>query len=212
VKAAAASLASDEQARRVLGHILERSEYAGRRIDDEAWLAFGERIRAWLDGFQGWMVDLSATAPFLYWTILVGLLLVALALIAHIVFSVRVALRASRPEEPEPFAAPRERDLVAEAAALAETGRYLDAARTMQLACLELLLRSGAIRLARGEANRRLRHELAAAPIPEAQRRSLGELLARLERQVFRDREEDRGLYEGWRTLHGGLRAGVRSA
>jgi hypothetical protein len=201
----AGALPSDAEVRRLTAEILARPEYGHRRTDEAAWLDFFERLRAWIDGAFGWLNELAVAAPVLYWTLFAGLLLLALAMLGHVVVAVRAALRAPVPPRPaRPGAAAR--DFAAEAEALAAEGRFLDAARRLQLACLELLISRGEVRLSRSETNRSLRRELARAPLPEEQRRAFAELLVRLERQVFRDRDEDRTLYDGWRGLHGALR------
>lgn len=206
--AARAASPSDAEIQRTLGEVLARPEYAHRKTDEQAWLDLFERVEKWLDGLQLWMFDLSVQAPLLYWILLLGLLGVALALLAHIVISVRAALRAPEPEAARAASASR-RDLAAEAEALAARGSYLEASRRMHLACLEILLDRGLVDLRRGETNRKLRRELEKAPLSGLQRRTLGDLLGRLERQIFRDRFEDRALYEGWRGLHRELRTGA---
>jgi len=200
------ALPPDAEVQRVLAELLAQPRYARRKTDDQAWLELLERLGAWLDGFQLWMADLSAAAPLLYWTLLLGLLGVGVALVAHMGLSLRAALRAPEARR-VPTGAPANRDLAAEAQALASHGRFLEASRSMHLACLEVLVERGWVDLRRGETNRNLRHKLARAPLPAPQRRALAELLTRLERQVFRDRLEDRSLFEDWRGLHRELRA-----
>jgi hypothetical protein len=198
---------SDEEVRRAAAEVLARPDYAGRKVDEAAWLAFLQRIRDAFEGFQGWMIDLSTAAPLLYWTIIGSLLLISIGLFAHLAWTVRVALRAAEPEEPQRAVAPR-RDLHAEAEAAAREGRYLAAVRLLHADCLEVLLRREVIAVGRGATNRDLRRQLARSGLPEAQQRSFAELLDALERQLFRDREDDRDLYFAWLRLAAEVRSG----
>jgi hypothetical protein len=188
---------ADEQVQELARAILARSQYA-------RWHSHG----GWLFGFlrdlerqlQA-LANLADTRPVLFAVILTALLVVAAALLAHVVYSVRVALRATRP----PAAAPRPPEqprFVEEADALAAAGRPLDAAHHLQLAVLALLLRRRVLELGRGEPNRTLRRRLRAAAIPDTERREILGLLDRFEARWFRDRTEDPDLYRGWRQLY----------
>lgn len=200
----AGSAASDEEVRRLAGELLSRGEYARYRIDEEAWLAFFERMARGLDSLRAWFDALHVESPLLYWSAVIALALVAVALLAHMTWSVRAALRAEVPDGAGPAAGPQ-RDLAEEAARLAAEGRFLAAARRLEHACLDELMAQGAIELARGDANRVLRHRLCDAPLPEPWRRELLALLDRLESRLFRDPVDDADLYRGWRTLHARL-------
>jgi hypothetical protein len=198
---------SDDAVRTLAAEVLARSEYAQyRTLESDLVRNVLERIArllAWLDG-------LWTTNPALYVALFVGLTVLAAALLAHVVWSVRVALASTAPLPPAArgAAAP---DLAAEAAALAERARFLEAAHTLQLACLGTLLSGGALELERHEPNRTLRARLLAARgLPEAERREFLELLDRLEARWFRDRRPahgDRELFAAWRALHRRLRA-----
>jgi hypothetical protein len=125
-------------------------------------------------------------------------------LLAHIVWSIRSALappvaqRASQ-RAPEP---PRFSE---EAHALAQAGRYLEAAHRFHLASLELLLRDGALELARHEPNSKLRERLARSALPPDLRSELIRSLDSLQARWFRERRGGRDLYEAWRALHARL-------
>ena len=200
--------ASDEEVRRLAGDLLSREEYARYRIDEEAWLAFFQRLTRGLDSLLAWFDGLRIESPLLYWSALIALALVAIALLAHVAWSIRAALRAGAPDDARAAAGPR-RDLVDEAARLASEGRFLDAARRLEHACLDELMAQGAIELARGDANRVLRRRLSDAPLPEPRRRELLGLLDRLESRLFRDPIDDAELYLGWRRLHTQLQGGA---
>jgi hypothetical protein len=170
-------------------------------------------VRNVLDGLSNlldWLEGLSATNPALYAVLLTALLLLAAALLAHVVWSVRVALRATAPLAMPAHAASGP-DLAAEANALAESARFLEAAHTLQLACLACLLSGGALELERHEPNRTLRARLLGArALPDAERREFLDLLDRLEARWFRDRSpapDDRELFAAWRGLYRRLRA-----
>lgn len=193
--------ASDDEIRRLAVEVLSGDEYARYRIDEEAWLAFFHRLARALDSLRAWFDGLRIESPLLYWSALVALALVAIGLLFHVAWSIRAALRASVPDDEQGFAVPR-RDLAFEAARLASEGRFLDAARRLEHACLEELMAQGAIELARGDANRVLRRRLSEAPLPEPRRRELLGLVDRLESRLFRDPVDDAELYQGWRRFH----------
>jgi hypothetical protein len=189
---------SDAHVRALAEEILRRGEYAN-------W-----RSMQWLERALAWLSQLSENRPPLYWVLLAVLLLLALVLIAHVTIAVRAALAVPPPATPEPPGATGV-EFVVEAEALAASGRFLEAARRLQLAVIQLLLRRRVVTLARSESNRILRARLRDAPLTEADRRDLVALVDRFERSWFRDRAGDRALYEAWRGLHERL-AGVRAA
>ncbi len=198
----------DDALRALAREILERHEYARwRPLDSETLRGLLDRMTRFVD----WMGELSQTQPLLWAAILGGLLLVALLLLAHVVIALRSALAAPGPAV-SPRASASGPQFLGEAQALARDGRYLEAARRLQLACLESLLSRGQLELQRFEANRTLRRRIAASELPPAQRSELLTLLQRLETRIFRDRTEDRGLYEAWLALHGRLAAAAPTA
>lgn len=201
------SAASDEEVRRVARELLAGDEYARFRIDEEAWLAFFERLARGLDALRLWFEGLRVESPLFYWGTLLGLTLLAIVLLGHVVWSIRAALRAEPPDDPR-VAAPG-RDLAEEAARLAAAGRFLDAARRLEHACLEELVARGWIELGRGDANSVLRRRLGDAPLAAPRRRELLALVDRLEARLFRDPVDDAELYRSWRRLHARLRDGV---
>jgi hypothetical protein len=199
----------DEAVRALAREIVAREDYARFRPLDAEWLA---RLLRRLADLIVSLSDLWETDPALYVLLVLGLAALAAALIAHVVWSVRRALSASVPAAPRP-AAPR-LDLAADAAALARDGRLLEAAHALQLACLEALVRGGALELRRHEPNQTLRERLARSPLPDAERREFLALLGRLETRWFRDRAagpDDGPLFEAWRALHDRLAPGLRA-
>src|SRR6266705_826814 len=137
----------------------------------------------WLMSFLAWLSGLWETDPVLYWAMLAGSLAVA---------------PPARPPRPD-GAAPR---FLEEADALARRGLFLEAARRVQLAALDLLLRARVLELGRSDPNRTLRRRLRDAALPEAERGDLLALIDWLEQRWFRDRSEERELYDRWRSLH----------
>jgi hypothetical protein len=189
--------ASDERVRELAADILAREEYAAFRVDLEAW----KGLLGWLADWAAWLENLRVASPALYGLLLAGLLFVALVLLAHVVWTVSLALRMPPPATASSAAQPGP-GLLDQAESLAREGRFLEAARRVELATLALLLEERVIELARSEPNRVLRRRLRAAPLPAAERRQLLGLLDRLESGLFRDRLEDPELYAGWRALH----------
>src|SRR5438128_1184921 len=120
---------SDEHVRALAVTILKRSEFA-------FW-----HDTPGLISFLAWLSGLWETDPVLYWAMLAGLVAVALLLLAHVTWAVRRALAVpapARPPRPDTAAPP----FLEEADALARRGMFLEAARRVQLAALDLLLRA----------------------------------------------------------------------
>jgi hypothetical protein len=190
---------SDQHVREVARAVLQRSTYADWQRN-EAMTAWLDQLWRWLQQFNFQMGDLSATRPLLYWTIVGGLLLAAALLLAHVVWTIRAALASAAP--PRPPVAAAGTSLAAEAEALARQGRFLDAARRLQLGAIDLLLRDRTISLSRFEPNRVLRRRLERAALPAAERQALLGLVDRLETAWFRDRVDDAELYRSWNGLY----------
>jgi hypothetical protein len=191
----------DERVRELARTVLARPEYARfRPIDDELMTRFFD----WLRSALRWLTGLHETSPLLWYALFFALLITTGALIAHIVWTVRVALRTAQLAQPrrEPDALPSfDRD----AERLAAAGRLLEAAHAMHLACIERLLRRSALELRRHEPNTTLRQRLGAAALAPAQRQEFLRLLDALEARWFRDPRpdaRDSALFEDWRALH----------
>lgn len=190
---------ADEHVRAVAREILSRPPYGAwhdtRALSSLRWL------KDLLEGWNDWVSGLPAFAQIV---LLGGMLTLSALLLTHVVWSLVAALRTPRPDAaPAPAAsAPGFAD---EADALAAQGRFLDAAHRLQLATIALLVTQRRLTLSRFEANRVLRRRVREAALPLADRRSLLELVDRLERGWFRDRAGDAALYDAWRALHARL-------
>jgi hypothetical protein len=196
---------SDEEIRTAATEVLAREEYARFRWVEPEWtLAF----QRWLESAILWLRDLGDTSPFLLFLLLGGLLVLALLMIAHIVWSLRVAMRGSPESATRPR--PREtRDFTAEAERLASEGDTLGACRALQLACLDLLLRGGTVELARHHGNATLRDRVRRSSLAPSLRDELIAAIDALERGWFRDRETSADLYADWQRVHRGLRGAI---
>jgi HEPN domain-containing protein len=190
----------DAEVRALAGAILKRTEFAVWH--DVPWLL---SALAWLSGL--WRTD-----PVLYWALLVGLVALAAILLTHAAWAVRRALAVPAPRAPSRPGSAASPPFLEEADVLAERGKFLEAARRVQLAALDLLLRARVVELGRSDPNRTLRRRLHDAALPEAERHDLLALIDRLERRWFRDRHEDRELYDRWRRLHVRLGAVLKLA
>ena len=188
---------SDEQIRSLAAEILSRDEYFRPGIAHEAWRELLTRIL----GFFDFLDALRIASPLIYWLILGALLLAALVLLAHVVWTVRLALRMPGPEARERARAPGP-GFLAQAESLAREQCYLEAARRVELGVIELLLRRRVIELSRSDPGRELREQVRGSALPEAERSSLISLQRRLEAGLFREHAADRVLYQAWLDLH----------
>ncbi|GEM_PF-3252550 len=191
-------LPSDDALRSLASQILARPEYAKFRPFDEVWWL---HLKSAVLRLQSWVANLD---PWLYATILGGLVFLLALLIFHIVWSLRAALGAAS-NVPHRAANTHATALDVQARRLAEEGYFLDAAHQMHLACIDRLLREGVFELHRHDPNRTLRRRLKATSMREDLKTAFISLLERLERRWFRDHTEDpsdRELYDEWRDLH----------
>lgn len=184
-----------DDAVRALAHaILDRPEYGLWRPS-----RFGE----WLGRVVEWFASLLATSPLLFWVIVAALTLTLFGIVAHLVWTVRKGIATeANADAPRADDGPR---FAEEADALARRGRFLDAARVMQLGAIDRLVRAGRLRLGRGDPNAVLRRRLGEASLADGVRRDLLAAIADLERRWFRDRDEDEDLYRRWLGVHAAL-------
>lgn len=204
-----ASLPTPEAVREAVREVYLRPEFRPPERDFGDWVMDQvARFVSWLGSLLGGVRGLEASAPFLFWTIVVVLVASLLAVVAHLVWTAvsagRAPRRAKRRETPD--AAPgRPRGAVdweEEARRLAAAGRWREAAMALYAA---LLLRMDARDLLRfdpaktpGDYRREVRKDPAAG-------RALGAFLRGFEPVAFGNRPLDA---EGWRALSDAARDG----
>jgi len=199
-------LMTDPEIQSLAREILARDAYARwRPLRAEGFLEFLRTVLHWFEVLTTSMHDLWVTRPLVYAALVGALLLLATLLLAHIAYALRVAL-SKHGSPPPPRADAQEPRFLEEAETLASTGRFLEASHCLELAVIDVLLRGHLLELARSDPNRILRHRLREAPLPNPERQDVISLLDRFETKWFRDRSEDRCLYEDWRNLFDRLR------
>ncbi len=199
---------SDERAREVALDVASRARYARYAVTDDSVMM---RILAQLGDLLDWMDALRDRSPGLWLLFMLGLLALCAVLLAHVVWTIRSALNASAPVADAAPAGER-KSLAREAEALAASGRHLDAAHALHLACIERLVERGVLELRRHDPNATLRERLSAGRLAPGERGEFLQLLDWLEARWFRDRAPDARdveLFSAWRTLHARLTAGV---
>lgn len=195
----------DEHVRELAREILRQSEFARHRFTNPELPAWLEQLLEWFGGLFGTMHRLQIEQPVLYFAVLIGLTLVALGLIAHVIYTIRRAMSATVVETPPPVVV-RHVDLAQRAHDEAHRGAYLEAARAMHLACLDFLLERGWLELSRADPNAVLRTRIEATALPAAEKSRFSSLLDRLELQCFRAGRAEADLYQAWRRLYDRLR------
>jgi hypothetical protein len=182
---------SDDAVRALAREILDRPEYSYWRPG---------KVGEWLE----WFAKLFDTNPVLFWEIVAALALTLLAIVVHVVWTLRKGL-AMTPDGGDVVRADDRPRFADEAEALARRGRFVDASRAMQLGAIDRLVRAGHLRLGRGDPNTVLRRRLGETTLADDVRRDLLAAVAELERRWFRDRVEDEALYHRWRRVHAAL-------
>jgi len=201
-----ADAVTDEGAREAAVEVATRWHYARYAIPERVDPA---SLLHWLSDFLAWMARLYLESPALWLLLVVGLLALSLALLGHVIWTVRLAMRANEAAQPPPRSKETAR-LDETAEAFARAGHFLDAAHAMHLACVERLVAGGVVELRRHDPNPTLRARLARAALSDADRDEFLRLLAWLERRWFRDRvpePRDAELFAAWRALHARLPA-----
>ena len=150
--AKAAAAPTDDQVHSKIGEILSRSDFAPRTDD---WL---RHVLDLLDRFFKWLGTLYDNSPPLFWTLLIGCLLVLALLIWHIVWTVRKAFFGSRGSALDSAAADERRRLSsecrAEATRQAGLGQFTEAIRFLFLALVYRFDESGRVSFQRARTNR----------------------------------------------------------
>ena len=187
---------SDGRVRDLAHEILARPEYAGvHPATLENWLLrVIDRILDWLNSLGG----LRVSAPSLFWTIFVGLLLILALMVAQIVESISAALRAPEPRlptSPGPL-----RDPAAEAEQQAAAGNFLEAAHNLMLASFRTLAERSVIELRPDRSNRWIRRALRESRLKDELVSEIDGLVARTERHWFGDRENSPDIYSQWKS------------
>jgi hypothetical protein len=195
---------SDIELRERAAEILTRPEYARfRTVPAELLRELLDLFSAWL----AWLAELHERSPLLYFCVLFGLIALVAALSTHLVWSLRAALRMP-PPEPEP-AARGERDFVAEARGLAQSGDYLEASHRLLLASLAHAARSRLLELHPDDGNQAVRRKLHAAALEPDLKQRWSALIARTDALWFGSRAQNAELYEDWRGVYAELTGGA---
>ena len=201
---------SDDAVRQLAGNILARPEYAG---------AVGLNAKAesslvrWLEKLLKPILSIEVlrdTSPLLFWIIVLAIALVCGALIAHVAWTISTALRAPEPAAPSRDFGGNPPDLAREAESLAQSGRYLDAAHRMMLACFRTLAERSVIELRPDRSNRWIRAALRGSTLAENLATEIDALVERTERRWFGDRQNDPEIYARWRSAFEQLSSQVR--
>jgi biopolymer transport protein ExbB/TolQ len=201
---------SDDQVRDLAGKILARPEYAGAggvHSKVESWLS---RLFEWLLRGLSSIEVLRNTSPLLYWVVVLAVAGVSVALIAHVIWTIWIAMTAPQPVSPARASGSNPTDLSREAEALAASGRYLDAAHRLMLASFRTLAERSVIELRPDRSNRWIRAALRGSTLAENLTAELDALVERTERRWFGDRKNDPEIYARWRTAYEQLSSQVR--
>lgn len=174
--------------RRKAAEVFDRPEFN----PDTSWMDFGK----WLAQFFGWLANLGATAPFIYWSLLIACVVAFILLLAYIVrtlvksasISAMGLAGASRAERMRRSAAH-----FSQAGECAKTGDYTEAIRHLFLALVFRFDEAGRVVLRPGATNREYLH-LLNDNLPE--RRELGSFVDFLDEFWYAQRPTDRMQYE----------------
>jgi hypothetical protein len=185
---------SDASIRALARRILERREFE-MATRHQSWNSWIKKFLALLDRFAA----LRLRSPGVYWMVVVGAIGIAIALMVHVVVTLVTALRT--PESPSPsvpsHVAP---DLAAEAESFAESGRYLEAAHSLMIACFRVLAEASVIELRPDRPNGWIRTALRGSALNGSMVAEIDYLIARTERRWFGDRRNDPEIYFRWRS------------
>jgi len=205
---------SDAAVRELAGKILARPEYAGAtgaHSKLESWLfRFLERILHWFSGLE----LLRDSSPILYWLIVIAIAAVSVALIAHVTWTIWIAMTAPEPASSERASGASMPDLAREAESLAASGRYLDAAHRLMLASFRTLGERSVIELRPDRSNRWIRAALRGSTLTDNLAVEIDALVEHTERRWFGDRARDSAndpeIYTRWRSAYEQLSSQAR--
>ncbi|HLI81213.1 MAG TPA: hypothetical protein VKV03_14595 [Candidatus Binataceae bacterium] len=191
---------SDDAVRSLAGKILARPEYAGAvGLNAKA----ESQLLKWLEAILkpiSRLEVLRSSSPLLYWMIVIAIAGICGALIAHVTWTIATALRAPEPSQPSREFGGNLPDLEREADSLAASGRYLDAAHRLMLACFRTLAERSVIELRPDRSNRWIRAALRGSALAENLAVEIDTLVERTERRWFGDRQNDPEIYARWRS------------
>jgi hypothetical protein len=191
---------SDEAVRQLANKILARPEYAGAvgiNAKTESWLL------KWLEKILGPISHLEvlrSSSPLLFWMIVLAIALVCGALVAHVTWTIWLAMSAPEPAPPSHEATATAPDLAHEAESLAAGGRYLDAAHRLMIACFRTLAQNAIVELRPDRSNRWIRAALRKSRLAENLAIEIDALVEATERRWFGDRANDPAIYARWRS------------
>jgi hypothetical protein len=195
---------SDPAVLKLTRQILARPEFAAA-ADANRTTDWGRAIANWLLKLQ----FLRDSNPVLYWAIFGAVIASAIAIFAHIAWTIWVATHTPAPPgHPAARAAPP--DFALEAAGLAADGFYLEAAHRLMLASFRTLGERSVIELRPDRSNRWIRAALHKSTLGDGLAGDLDDLVERTERRWFGDRENDPAIYAQWRAAFERLLSSAR--
>jgi hypothetical protein len=197
---------SDSAVRKLTAEVLARPEFSSASPKLPFWVEWLRKLSQWFKQFQ----LLHESAPALYWLIVGGAVLVSVGLIAHIIWTLRVAMTAPEASRRN-FATVRSvPDLALEARALAATGEYLEAGHRLMIASFHALADRSIIELRPDRSNQWIRHAVRKSPLQSNLVNDLDTLVIHTEYQWFGGRENDQATYLQWLSFFERLSAEVR--
>ena len=187
---------SDSSIRDLAHQILARDEYVSGDPTKNPGVRLIHTFLSWVSS----LASLHDTSPALFWLVLVSLVIVAALLIAHIVWSISIAMRAPVPQDEVSISGDRSHDFIGEADRLAAGGRYLEAAHRLMLASFRTLAERSLIELRPERPNRWIREALRRSHLARSLVDDLDTLILLTERRWFGDRQNDSEMYVHWRS------------
>ena len=197
---------SDPAVQKLTAEILARPEFANAAPAAPFWIQWLHQLSRWLQRLQ----VLHDSAPVLYWTIFAAALAASVAVIAHTIHVLRIAMNGTADSAPglsDPRTAP---DLVREARHLAAAGKYLEAGHRLMIASFHALADRSLIDLRPDRSNQWIRGAVRKSALPTLLADDLDALVTRTERHWFGARENDPDLYQQWLSVLERLAAAAR--
>jgi len=188
---------SDGAVRDLAAQILSRPEFASARpsASDKWFASLLQHIIEWLNQLLG----LHDSAPGLYWLVLIASFLIFALLVAHIAWTISIALRAPIPAPTPPFKEDSANP-IADAERMAAAGSYLEAAHLLMIASFRTLAERFVIELQPDRSNLWIRRALQGSNLEKRLAQRVIELIERTERHWFGDRDSKSEIYTEWRA------------